>query len=356
MSAFCLINQIVNMNDTKGTKNKSPTAFHPRNLHTGRYDLVLLSQAQPQLKSFISIKANGDETIDFNNPKAVLALNQALLAHFYQIKFWDIPPGFLCPPIPGRVDYIHYSADLIAGSNQGSISREKSISEKKVRVLDIGCGANCIYPIIGSRIYGWRFVGSDIDPVSVACAQQIVKSNPNLKKHITIVHQQKSASIFKGVIGPDDYFDITMCNPPFYASSAEAQENNQRKQKNLQANRVKRSNNSRVRTTLPGEPVELFKSDRRDADINIADRNFGGQQTELWCAGGERRFLSNMVKESQVFSEQVNWFTTLVSKKDNVKVIKHLLSQSNAKQVKVIRMHQGNKITRLIAWSFSVKP
>ena len=43
------------------------------------------------------------------------ALNKALLAHFYAVKHWDIPDGFLCPPVPGRADYVHHLADLLAG-------------------------------------------------------------------------------------------------------------------------------------------------------------------------------------------------------------------------------------------------
>jgi hypothetical protein len=100
----------------------------------------------------------GTESIDFANPAAVKALNQALLKKFYDIAHWDIPPGYLCPPIPGRADYIHHVADLLAGEHEVAIPRGPSVA-----VLDIGIGANCVYPIVGCHDYGWQFVGTDID-------------------------------------------------------------------------------------------------------------------------------------------------------------------------------------------------
>ena len=54
-------------------------------------------------------------------------LNRALLKADYGIDFWDIPPNYLCPPIPGRVDYIHHLADLLARSNNNEIPRGPQI-------------------------------------------------------------------------------------------------------------------------------------------------------------------------------------------------------------------------------------
>jgi 23S rRNA (adenine1618-N6)-methyltransferase len=67
----------------------------------------------------VSINEHSIETIDFSDPEAVKSLNQALL-----ISYYDIQMGYshyLCPPIPGRADYIHYIADLLAESNNGII-------------------------------------------------------------------------------------------------------------------------------------------------------------------------------------------------------------------------------------------
>lgn len=299
-------------------------ALHPRNPHQGRYDFGVLCQASPELKAFVKANPKGDDTIDFADNLAVVALNKALLAHFYQVKNWQLPEGYLCPPIPGRADYIHYLADLLGDFHQelGNIPRGK-----KVRVLDIGTGANCIYPIIGSQSYGWSFVATDIDPVSVNVAQLIVQSNPCLNKLVKPLLQKDSEAIFDGIIKAGDRFDLTLCNPPFHASLAEAQDSNARKVRNLGKGKP-----------APGAPK--------------GKANFGGQKAELWCPGGEIRFLTQMAEESVRYAAQVGWFSSLVSKSENVPLLKKHLKSLGAKQVKVVQMSQGQKISRLIAWSF----
>ena len=288
-------------------------------------NLNALVSACPELKEHLKLNPKGEQTVDFASEDAVRLLNQALLAHHYQVAHWNIPDGYLCPPIPGRADYIHYAADLLQGKKNNA------------KVLDIGTGANCIYPIIGNRSYGWKFVGSDIDPISVATAKLIVESNPVLNNKIKLVQQKNKQSIFTGVIGSNDLFDLTLCNPPFHASLAEANAGTERKQKNLSKHKEKDKGKN------TGQALVIDRS---------KGRNFGGQKSELWCDGGEIAFLRQMISESKDFSGQVMWFTSLVSKSDNIKPLKKLLSQVGAKQVKVINMSQGQKVSRIIAWSF----
>ena len=304
----------------QNTKPKG--SLHPRNPHRGRYDFPSLCDACPQLKDFLRPNPAGDQTIDFSDAAAVLCLNQALLAQVYQVKHWMIPLGYLCPPIPGRADYIHHLADLLAESNQGQVPTGKGI-----RVLDVGTGANCIYPIIGSQSYGWKFVATEIDPVAVQTARLIVESNACLAKLIKVVQQQQPCSIFKGILRAGDYYALTMCNPPFHASLEAAQAGSQRKVANL---------------TKGQAPLSKGQ----------ASLNFGGQQAELWCPGGELHFVSRMIDESVGFAGQVGWFTCLISKRENLRPLKKRLVQRGAKQVEVIQMSQGQKVSRLIAWNF----
>lgn len=292
--------------------------LHPRNLHHGRYDFTQLCAACPTLSPLVIHNPDGQPTINFSDPKAVLMLNQALLKCFYKIDFWQIPAGYLCPPIPGRADYIHYLADLLAQG--GEIPRGN-----QVKVLDIGTGANCIYPIIGSQSYGWSFVATDIDPLAIKMAGLIVKSNRNLTASVKLVVQENSGAIFDGVIKKQDKFALTLCNPPFHTSMEVALAGNARKVKNLSK----------------GKQV---------ADSGL---NFGGQENELCCVGGEIAFLKQMCRESQGYGQQVHWFSTLVSKSENIAPLKKLLAGLDAKQVKVIEMSQGQKISRLLAWRFN---
>ena len=293
--------------------------LHPRSRHHGRYDFNALTQVYPNLSAFVITNPANESTIDFSNSEALRALNKALLMFFYDVQFWEIPNNYLCPPIPGRADYIHYLADLLAENNNGVIPRGKQI-----KVLDIGTGANCIYPIIGSQSYDWSFVGADIDPVSVKIANLIVKSNKNLAPFIQLRLQKDKASIFNNMIKKGDKFSLTMCNPPFHASMEKALQGSTRKINNLNKGK-------------PAKQVTL---------------NFAGQENELCCAGGEIAFLKQMVHESVLFAEQVKWFSSLISKSENVSPIKKCLVKLGAKQIKVVKMAQGQKVSRFIAWCF----
>jgi 23S rRNA (adenine1618-N6)-methyltransferase len=291
--------------------------LHPRNPHRFRYDFKQLLGACPELSPYVFVNKYGTETIDFANPDGVKMLNSAMLKHFYKISYWDIPPQYLCPPIPGRADYIHYIADLLADSNRGLIPEGKS-----VKILDIGVGANCVYPIIGASAYSWDFVGSDIDPVAIQSANHIIASNPVLSGKIECRLQLAEVHIFKGIIKHDEVFDVSICNPPFHASLAEATAGNQRKVKNLGGKNAK--------STL----------------------NFGGKSSELWCEGGEVSFIRKMIEESATIPHQCRWFTSLVSKKENLPSIYHALKKAKVLEFRTIEMAQGQKISRIVAWSF----
>lgn len=304
----------------KKHKNDSTSApkLHSRNKHQGRYDFDLLIKTLPELAGFVQKNVRNEDTIDFANAEAVRALNKALLLSHYDLTYWDIPENYLCPPIPGRADYIHHVADLLRNNNFGKIPLGRDI-----RCLDIGTGANCIYPIIGVSEYGWSFVGSDIDSKAIASAKKIVSSNPSISPLISIREQSAKQHILKGIIQPSERFDLTICNPPFHASLEDARAGTLRKISNLEGKKAQK--------------VEL---------------NFGGQGNELWCEGGERQFIDSLIRESQRFAKHCFWFTTLVSKQSNLKYIEETLKRLRSNQVVVIPMGQGNKTSRVVAWTF----
>ena len=292
--------------------------LHPRNRHRERYDFPALIQASPELARFVARNPYGDDSIDFADPEAVRALNRALLACFYGVSAWHIPPHYLCPPVPGRADYLHYAADLLGNCNAGVIP-----SGPAVHVLDVGVGANCIYPILGVREYGWRFLGSDIDALALACASGIVQDNPGLGLAIELRLQASPGQIFQGLLRSDEVFDLSVCNPPFHASLAQAHEGTQRKWRNLGRGQ-------------DGAPR----------------LNFGGQGAELWCPGGESGFITRMILESAQIPTQILWFSTLVSKSAALPELQHALRTAGALEVRILAMSQGQKQSRVLAWTF----
>jgi 23S rRNA (adenine1618-N6)-methyltransferase len=302
-------------------KNKTSTektTLHPRNPNRFRYDFEKLIGSYPKLKDFVFNNEHDVESIDFANPDAVKALNKSLLILDYDIQNWDIPKNYLCPPIPGRADYIHYIADLLADSNNGIIPEGENIAG-----LDIGIGANCIYPIIGNHAYNWSFVGTDIDENAIQNCKKIISENPKLIDFISLQLQAEPRYIFKNIILPEDKFAFTICNPPFHSSQEEATKASIRKINNLENTRTK-------------NPI----------------LNFGGQNSELWCEGGEFAFITQMIFESVKYPLQCFWFTTLVSKKDNLKSLFKTLNKVGAVEIKIIEMAQGQKTSRFLAWTF----
>ncbi len=302
----------------KNPELKKP--LHPRNPHHGQYDFNSLVKTEPSLNPFVSKNRYGNLSIDFSNPDAVIALNKALLKAFYKISFWQIPQGYLCPPIPGRADYIHYLADLLGHCNGGKVPKSSYI-----KGLDVGIGANGIYSLIGQQSYGWSFTGSDIDSTSIKNVATIIEKN-KLCNVIELVHQKKAENIFVNIFDETSQFDFTLCNPPFHKSKQEAQKGTQRKVQNL-------TKQKQTKATL----------------------NFGGQSNELWCKGGELSFIKRMIVESKIFEKNCLWFTTLISKKENLKAINQQLKNVGVIEFHTIEMKQGQKTSRFIAWTFLTK-
>lgn len=293
------------------------TKLHDRNIHKDSYDLKALSESLPGLAECIISNPSGEDTIDFSDPRSVLLLNKALIKYYYKVENWMIPEGYLCPAVPGRADHIHYAADLLGEFTDGEIPRGK-----QVHVLDIGTGAGCIYPIIGCGSYNWKFSAAEIDPLSLKMARLIVQSNPAISKQVKIIQQKQKQFIFRNVIGEKDRFDLTVCNPPFHGSKKEAMEANRRKWQNLTG-----------------------KSDK-------SNLNFGGMENELWYPGGETAFVGKMIRESADYGEQVLWFSSLVARKENLAPLEEDLKSVSAADYRVIPMNQGQKKSRLLAWTF----
>jgi 23S rRNA (adenine1618-N6)-methyltransferase len=152
---------------------------------------------------------------------------------------------------------------------------------------------------------------------------QIVSENKQLKNVIKLRPQANPKHIFKGVIKEGELFDLTVCNPPFHSSKEEASEGTMRKLNNL-----------------------------KNSTDNKLVLNFGGQNSELWCEGGEARFVKNMIIQSKAFGGQVCWFSTLVSKESRLKTVYQMRKKADVFEMNTIKMAQGNKQSRIVAWTF----
>lgn len=285
--------------------------MHKNNRHKGDYDFNKLSKVHQPLAEYVHMGKSGKQTIDFSQQMAVKVLNTALLKHHYNIDYWQFPHRHLCPPIPGRVEYIHLINDLLKSSE----------IDQNLKLLDLGTGATCIYPLLGSKVYNWDFIASEIDKNAFENSAKIVKMN-SLENKIELRFQSNWESILKGIVKKNDKISATICNPPFYKNQSDADKENKSK--------------------LSG----LGKKSQ------IAERNFSGTEKELIYPGGEKAFLHNYLYQSSLFKTNCYWFTSLVSKGELLKSMKSSLKKLGVMEVKTMSMQLGNKTSRIIAWTF----
>ncbi len=301
--------------DPAATKVK----LHPRNKNNKVYDIKKLVLEHPSLGPYIIEGKHGLPTIKFSNPKAVLELNKALLVSHYKIKGWTVPEGYLCPPIPGRADYIHYVADILATCNKNNIPKGPHI-----KAFDLGVGANCIYPLIGHTEYQWSFLATDFDKLALKNAKAILKQNPQVEKNVSLKHQTNREHFFNNVVKEQEYFDIMLCNPPFYSSLEEANQASQRKITKLSKGKI----------------------------IGNSNRNFAGQKHELCYQGGETTFISKLIKESKIYANSFFIFSTLVSQSKHLPKLLQQLESAEVAYKAITPMSQGQKSSRILSWSF----
>ncbi|KAI2495114.1 hypothetical protein MHU86_19388 [Fragilaria crotonensis] len=397
--------------DKRNTKRLRQSNLHPRNIFQGSYDMDQLCRAYPRLAPFLrpghSTKGDRRLTIDFSDPDAVRTLNAALLAHHYGIQHWQeyLLPFSLIPPVPGRADYIHHIADVLASSSSihndddtpvGSNTHTNKNSHvgfpnvpvgPTIRGLDIGTGASMIYPLLGTRLYGWSFLASEIDPKSQAAARQIASAafaddndddnerarhddysqncNTNgddstlgalykTQKIVDIRLQTQKTRILDGILMDDDEdVDFCMCNPPFYTSQEAYQKESLRKIKNLHANQEKR----KTKSGLAGSRV--MSSSILPSDSFSGSNNFAGGASELWCPGGEVAFLLKYIHESRssTHSKKCLWFSSLVSRRDNLVILLKALNNVDRMlmpvyETRVVEMGQGQKTSSILFWTF----
>ncbi len=290
--------------------------MHKHNPYIQRYNIDALVKQHKTLRKHVVLNPSKEATINFSDSKAVFELNKALLLSDFGLEDYQLPVGYLIPPIPGRLDYLLHVNDFL--TEQFNLTNSSTL-----KGLDIGVGANGVYCILGAQHFNWTMVGSDADANAVKIANTNLKLNPVLKSRVEIRHQDNKSFLLKGIVKPDENYDFMVCNPPFHASKTEALKGSLKKVTNL----------------------DLQKN--RQTHI----LNFEGQANELWCNGGESLFIKRLIKESFLFKTQVKVFTTLVSKSEHLTAIKKQLTKAKA-NFEVIPMEQGQKKSRIVLWWF----
>lgn len=393
---------------TSSRKRKREKAtMHPRNKYAENPpDFSFLASKYPTFNQYVFLTPNGKARIDWTDFNANRELTRVLLMHDFGIQWW-IPDGQLCPTVPNRTNYIHWIQDLLTSCP----SPWRSSVDDLTWGFDIGTGANCIYPLLGAALQGWHFIGTDVTDTALEWARWNVQQNPHLAGLISIrsvkdfEHQldkkinedkrdgecnlmcggakpleggvsrvatsngeateleaspignacsqefpvqnevilafqrsektgmvqeidgdegssiinenleevshsgHESLPVLAGVVGDKEKFDFCMCNPPFFETMEEAGAN--------------------------------------------PHTSCGGTWAEMVYPGGEEGFITRIIEDSTQLKEQMHWFTTMVGRKVNLKVLILELRKKGVRMLRTTEFVQGRTCRWGLAWSFN---
>ncbi|XP_058191215.1 uncharacterized protein LOC131308320 isoform X3 [Rhododendron vialii] len=331
--------------------------IHPRNKYSDNPpDFAQLASLYPSFEPFVFFSRDGRPRIDWTDFNATRELTRVLLLHDHSLNWW-IPDGQLCPTVPNRSNYIHWIEDLL--SSEIITNTHPKGDGEVVRGFDIGTGANCIYPLLGASLLGWSFVGSDVTDVALEWAERNVKNNPHISGLIeirkvesgkmtsygeescegqlvdsgsnTLTHEIEARNpepdfllplelhsnvnksyhgppVLNGIVRDGEEFDFCMCNPPFFESMEEAGLN--------------------------------------------PKTSCGGTLEEMVCPGGEEAFISRIIQDSFELKQSIRWYTSMVGRKSNMKILMSKLREVGVTVVKTTEFVQGQTCRWGLAWSF----
>lgn len=296
------------------------TTMHPKNRY--RYEkpnFQLLAEIYPSLSRYVVQKervANDDALIfDFKDWDACRELVKVQFKHDFGIT-WTVSKPYLIPPIANRLNYICFIHDLLLLWSPEPRTR----ASYEWKILDVGCGANLVYPLLGAAYFGWSFVGCDISSDALRLAVGNRDANTSIAPLIMLrkVEKQSCQGAHdtgggRGIIGscvlPEDgVFDACMCNPPFFSDVNEMGQNPQ--------------------------------------------TDYGGTLMEMIYPGGEEKFVTEMIQDSLGHKASVAWFSTMVGKKRTFKVAKKLLYSLGNNVIRTSELVQGVTHRWVISWSF----
>lgn len=303
--------------------------MHQRNKHRDYLDYRDLAKKQKGLQRFVYVNRYGGASIDYSDPKALEELTRSLLAEFYQIT-WRLPDGYLCPPVPQRVDYLHVMADLLQQTLYEDVvpdvvANQPPVHIRGLRGLDIGTGASCIYSLLGAREYSWRFIASDIDELALQHAEELVAEN-DLKQQIVLRQQKDPKLVLRGVLLKKDFsVAFAVCNPPFHESLERAQQAARDKWQRL------------------GKELE--------------SKNYQGREAELCCEGGEVGFVLRYINESSkvFYRTKCIWYSSLLSRHSSWQPVIDRLTKLGAKYRSFELSGAGHNVKWVVCWSFMTK-
>ena len=309
-----------------------------------------------------------------------VALTRAILCHNFDLSLPSMPEGYLCPPVPNRLNYVLWLNHLLEQTSDAQyFQQEPSPSDvRQTRIgIDIGCGASCIYPLllttdrfnptIGKKCADndnsecasrWTFLATDIDEQSLQSAAINVKAN-SLEGRIELalvpksrrqmLEEESDANTLESGTAHVAFSKSTP-GPVMNAIGAYAQVVDSKKTKGKSIN----NGPAKFDFCMTNPPFyateEEATADRKGDGRSRTDMSVG---EGVYPGGGEIQFVGDMIADSLELTDSVTWYTSMVSKKSSLVELKQKLrSQLGRGAVRTATFVQGKTRRWGIAWTY----
>ncbi|XP_030847867.1 RNA N6-adenosine-methyltransferase mettl16-like [Strongylocentrotus purpuratus] len=285
--------------------------MHPRNRYKdNKPNFDELAEKYPEFARHVIRNQAGKATLDFHDSESLRSLTCTLLKEDFGLEV-ELPLDRLIPTLSLRLNYIHWIEDLLASTGHG---------KETVWGIDTGCGASCIYPLLGAQMNGWNFLASEVDALAIYYAKENITRN-GLDDKITVVETLED-SMFEQALNSapsrQPLYHFTMCNPPFFGNSLEAQ----------------------------GIMTSRSMSRPEPKSVSTA------AELEMISEGGEVEFVRRMIEESLHLKNQVVWYTSMLGKKSSLALVREELRKHKIRNVTHTEFCQGRTMRWGIAWTF----
>lgn len=309
--------------------------------------------------------------VDFTNAECVRELTCKILSRM-GITLNLPATRALCPAVPNRLNYLHWLDSIL--SSAGSDESDRN------RVLDVGTGSTCIYPLLGNRMFGWHFVGADISPEALSWAAQNVALNAK-QEQISLLQSLAPSEELQGcvkrifahsagkkssmmeeelanvheLITTMDVTKFSMRGPLRHALGA-MDPMTVRALSEMERNTcigTRRESNhvffSAVMCNPPFYDVdEVILENRRTVCT--------GSNTEMRTTGGEVAFIIGFIADSLVLQGTICWYTCMLGKKRSLGVLVLVLQTLGIASIRSTRFELGITHRWGLAWSTSPPP
>ncbi|ORY18921.1 hypothetical protein BCR34DRAFT_472566 [Clohesyomyces aquaticus] len=263
----------------------------------------------------LTVLQNDDGYVNFKDPKVHKAVTRAILEVDFGLKV-QLPDDRLCPPVPNRFNYVRWIQDLIDQTSPQYT--DKYDPEREVIGLDIGTGAAAIYALLALKTRSrWKMCVTDIDKKSLECAKKNLALN-NLHPRTRAVRTTALHPLIPLKDLGVDRLDFIICNPPFFTSEED------------------------MRKSTEGQDKKY-----------PPHANCTGTTTEMVCPGGDFGFVSQILQESLVLQEKIQWYSSMLGKLESAYKVITLLRKYGVENYAVGIIDTGGRTRRwIVAWSF----